>query len=65
MRIGVQTCVTYETKIKTGSPVAFGHGRDRLHDGPACLSDREFEIFHIPLQYSDYRPGRNVVSDRG
>jgi mannose-6-phosphate isomerase-like protein (cupin superfamily) len=55
--------------VKTGSPLAFGRGQHSLHDWPACVSDKEFEIFHIPLRTQseiekrglNYEPRRAIL----
>ena len=36
--------------VKSRFPVSFQRGQHKLQCGPTSLSDREFEIFHIPLR---------------
>jgi mannose-6-phosphate isomerase-like protein (cupin superfamily) len=36
--------------VKSRFPVSFERGQHELQCGPTSLSDREFEIFHIPLR---------------
>ena len=64
--IGIWTCVTYETKIKTGSPVVLtadgaAYTMDRRAYRTGSLKSFTFRCDYSTLSFS----GRNLVSDGG